>query len=234
MLMHTTATQRTRARPQSFPVRTHAPIQGLFAGCPELPGVRFTYSRDEEIYGEGEPAEFVYKMVSGVIRTHKLLSDGRRQVGAFHFPGDLFGCERGGAHRLTAEAVTDAAVVVYRRRSCEALAARDAAVACRLWALAARDLDRAEEHLLLLGRKTAVERVAAFLLQMAARSPAGGSIELPMTRRDIADYLGLTIETVSRAFSQLQSAGALHRSGARRVQVRDPAALREMAEQELS
>lgn len=228
MLMHTAAAPSTHSSRPGFPAGVRTPHQPLFAGCPDLSGVKSSYLRDEEIYGEGEPAEYVYKVASGVVRTHKLLSDGRRQVGDFHFPGDLFGYERGGVNRLTAEAVTDATVLVFRRLGLEALAAREVGVACRLWALAAQDLGHAGEHLLLLGRKTAVERVAAFLLEMEARTPAGDFIELPMSRQDIGDYLGLTIETVSRTFSQLQSAGVLRLAGARRVMVLNPGMLRRM------
>jgi CRP-like cAMP-binding protein len=228
MLAQTASIPDMRSDGRGFVAQVCAPTAALFAGCPELSGVDFSYQRDEEIYGEGEPAEFVYKVLSGLVRTHKLLSDGRRQIGAFHFPGDLFGYERGEAHHLTAEAVADARVLVFRRRSLESLAAREVDVACRLWALAARDLGDAKEHLLLLGRKTAVERVAAFLLEMEARTPADGLIELPMSRRDIADYLGLTVETVSRAFTQLQSAGALQLTNARRVRVRNPGMLRRL------
>ena len=99
----------------------------LLAGCPALPAVRFNYGQDEEIYGEAEQAEFVYRVISGAVRTYKLLSDGRRQIGAFHFAGDLFGFEAGDTHRFTAEAVTDAVVLVFKRRAIEGLASHDLA-----------------------------------------------------------------------------------------------------------
>ena len=227
MLSQATVAPRVRL-PNGCPAQLRAPTADPFAGCAGLPGVDFSYHHDEEIYGEGEPAEFVYKVIIGAVRTYKLLSDGRRQIGAFHFAGELFGFGSGEEHRLTAEAVSDTTVRVYRRRSVEAQAARDADLACRLWTLAAQELVRAEQLLLLLGRKTAIERVATFLLEMETRTAAGGSIELPMPRRDIADYLGLTIETVSRTLTQLQAGGALQISGARRVVLRNRAMLRRM------
>lgn len=189
----------------------------LFAGCPDLIGSPFEYSREEEIYGEGEEAAFVHKIVSGAVRSCKILGDGRRQINAFHLPGDLFGFDSGEEHRLTAEAVVDTKVLIYPRRHLERIATTDVGVACQLWERAAKGLHRAEEHMLLLGRRTALERVAAFLLDLDARLGRTGSVELPMSRRDIADYLGLTLETVSRSMSQLQSEDALVLSGARRV-----------------
>jgi CRP/FNR family transcriptional regulator/CRP/FNR family nitrogen fixation transcriptional regulator len=189
----------------------------LFAGCPELIGSPFAYAREEEIYGEGEETEYVYKIVSGAVRTCKILGDGRRQIHGFHMPGDLFGFEPGQAHRLTAEAIVDTKVLMFKRRQLERIATHDVQVACQLWTMTAKNLQHAEEHMLLLGRRTALERVAAFVLEMDARLGGTGSIELPMSRRDIADYLGLTLETVSRSMSQLQSDQALALSGARRV-----------------
>jgi len=170
----------------------------LFITCPKLIGGTFRYARDEEIYGEAGEAKFVYKVVSGAVRSHKLLSDGRRQIGAFHLPGDVFGLESGSAHRLTAEAVVDTQTLIFDRSAVEYFALRDIEAARELWRLAARDLDHAVDHMLLLGRKTALERVADFLLEMDARMRPSGAIGLPMLRRDIADYLGLTLETVSR------------------------------------
>ena len=192
----------------------------LFAGCPELIGTPFSYAREEEVYGEGEEAEFVYKVLGGAVRTHKVLSDGRRQITGFHLPGDLFGFEQGETHRHTAEALSDTRVLVFRRRGIERAATRSAEVACQLWGMAASGLRYAQDHMLLLGRRSAVERVATFLMEVDGRLGGTGTFDLPMTRRDIADYLGLTIETVSRTLTELEEDGALQRIGARQVSLR--------------
>ncbi|CAO4141251.1 Nitrogen fixation transcriptional regulator fixK2, Crp/Fnr family [Methylorubrum thiocyanatum] len=192
----------------------------LFAGCPELIGTPFSYGREEEVYGESEDAEFVYKVLEGAVRTYKVLSDGRRQITGFHLPGDLFGFEQGETHRHTAEALTDTKVLIFKRRGIERAATRSAEVACQLWGMAASSLRYAQDHMLLLGRRSAVERVATFLMDVGQRLGGTGTFALPMTRRDIADYLGLTIETVSRTLSQLEEDGALQRTGGRQVSLR--------------
>jgi CRP/FNR family transcriptional regulator, nitrogen fixation regulation protein len=170
----------------------------------------FTYKKGTEIYGEKEPAEYVYQVKRGAVRSYKLLSDGRRQIGAFHLVGDIFGLENGGTHRFTTEAVVETIVRLIRRQSLEAVAETDAVVSRNLLSMTNSNLQHAENHMLLLGRKTALERVAAFLLEMDKRLTAADIMSLPMSRRDIADYLGLTLETVSRAVSQLHRAGVLN------------------------
>ncbi|MER2268273.1 helix-turn-helix domain-containing protein [Methylobacterium oxalidis] len=211
-----------------------APVPGsqgsvLFAGCPELIGTPFFYAREEEVYGEGEDAEFVYKVVEGAVRTHKVLSDGRRQITGFHLPGDLFGFEQGETHRHTAEALSTTKVLIFKRRQIERAATRSADVACQLWGMATKNLRHAQDLMLLLGRRSAQERVASFLMEVNERLGSTGTFALPMTRRDIADYLGLTIETVSRTLSQLEDDGALLRTGGRQVTLRS-ARLRRMVE----
>ena len=191
----------------------------LFSDCPDVVGVSSMYQQDEEIYGEGEPAELVYKVIRGVVRTHKLLDDGRRQIAAFYFPGDIFGLEAGDNHSATAEGVVTVQIAVFSRRQILAAATRSIEVACSLWARTAQNLHHAESHMLLLGRKTALERVEAFLVEMNQRSQRAGHLNLPMSRRDIADYLGLTLETVSRVLSQMQSQGGLQLSSARRIEL---------------
>jgi len=169
----------------------------------------FKYNRGAEIFGEAEPAEYVYQVVEGAVRSYKLLSDGRRQIGAFHLVGDIFGLENGSAHRFTAEAIVDTTVRLAKRVSLEHVAEEDATVARDLLDMTTNNLQHAENHMLLLGRKTSLERVAAFLLEMDSRLNAAGVMALPMSRRDIADYLGLTLETVSRALSCLHEKGIL-------------------------
>jgi CRP/FNR family nitrogen fixation transcriptional regulator len=169
----------------------------------------FTYKSRTEIFGEKEPAEYVYQVKTGAVRSYKLLSDGRRQIGAFHLVGDIFGLENGGVHRFTAEAVVETTVRLIRRESLEKVADSDAIVARNLLSMTSSNLEHAENHMLLLGRKTALERVAAFLVEMDKRLTAPGVMALPMSRQDIGDYLGLTIETVSRALSHLNGAGVL-------------------------
>ena len=209
---------------------TH-PVSDPFSsvtGYAGLIATEFSYRKDEEIYGEDEPAEYVYQVISGAVRSYKLLSDGRRQIGAFHLPGDVFGLESGAVHRLAAEAIIDTTVRLVKRRSLEQAAATDVQVARKLWAMTAGDLRHAEDHMLLLGRKTAMERVATFLLEMDRRLAVAGLMALPMCRRDIGDYLGLTLETVSRALSQLHTQGVLGFSGARQRVLRNRQRLRNL------
>jgi len=170
----------------------------------------FRYRRETEIYGEAEPADFVYQIKSGAVRTFKLLPDGRRQIGAFHLPGDIFGIENGEVYRSAAEAILDTRVRIARR---ERLFAEPHEMGVLPWnevlKLLARNLEHAESHLLLLGRQTALERVAAFLTEMDQRLQTPKIMILAMGRRDIADYLGLTHETVSRSFAILIREGVL-------------------------
>ncbi|MBS0529669.1 MAG: helix-turn-helix domain-containing protein [Proteobacteria bacterium] len=188
----------------------------------------FSYRKDEEIYGEDEPAEYVYQVIRGAVRTYKLLSDGRRQIGAFLLAGDVFGLESGIRHRLAAEAIIDTTVRLVKRSSLEHAAGVDVHVARKLWRMTAGELRHAEDHMLLLGRKNAMERVANFLLEMDRRLDGAGMMALPMCRRDIGDYLGLTLETVSRALSQLHGEGVLGFSGARQIVLRNRQRLRNM------
>ncbi len=169
----------------------------------------FKYNRGAEIFGEAEPAEYVYQVVEGAVRSYKLLSDGRRQINAFHLVGDIFGLENSGTHRFTAEAIVETTVRLVKRVSLAHVAEQDVTVTRDLLNVTARNLKHAEDHMLLLGRKTSLERVAAFLLEMDSRLTAAGVMALPMCRRDIADYLGLTLETVSRALSVLHDKGVL-------------------------
>jgi CRP/FNR family transcriptional regulator, nitrogen fixation regulation protein len=206
----------TRANP---PAASH-PIDSNI----DVMGAPMSFARNAEIYGEGEPADYLYKVISGTVRTYKVLSDGRRQIGAFYMPGDVFGLETADEHTFSAEAITDSKVLVIKRSALVALAGRDNEVARQLWALTGRELSRVQDHILLL-IKTAQERVAGFLLEMADRGSNGNALELPMSRQDIADYLGLTIETVSRTLTMLENAATIELPSSRRIVLRNRSAL---------
>jgi CRP/FNR family nitrogen fixation transcriptional regulator len=179
----------------------------------------FNYRKGTEIYGEKEPADYVYQVTAGAVRSYKLLSDGRRQIGAFHLVGDVFGLENGSFHRFTAEAIVDTSVRLIKRSSLERVAEVDVGITHDLLYMTTDNLQHAEDHMLLLGRKTSLERVVAFLLEMDRRLTAAGVLALPMSRRDIADYLGLTLETVSRALSKLHEHGILGFLGTNQRQI---------------
>jgi CRP/FNR family transcriptional regulator, nitrogen fixation regulation protein len=193
-------------------------------------GTRRTFAADEGIFAEGDRTEFFYKVVSGTVRTYKLLSDGRRQIDAFHLAGDIFGLECGAAHRYSAETIREAVVVVYKRSALKSLPETDTAFADQMLAAMSRQLESAQNHMLVLGCKNAQEKLATFLLGMASRLPNEGSVELPMMRSDIADHLGLTIETVSRTMSELARDGVIALPRDRRtIELRDLATLRRLS-----
>ncbi|HMK69948.1 MAG TPA: helix-turn-helix domain-containing protein [Xanthobacteraceae bacterium] len=189
-----------------------------------LMGAVMSYPRNAEIFGENEPAEYLYKVIAGSVRTYKILSDGRRQIGGFYLPGDIFGFQFAEEHTFSAEAITDVKVLVIKRSTLTALAGSNAAVARELFALTSRELRRMQDRVLLL-IKSAQERVASFLLEMADRAAGGNVVELPMSRQDIADYLGLTIETVSRTLTCLESSAAIEVTSSRRIVLRNQTAL---------
>jgi CRP/FNR family transcriptional regulator, nitrogen fixation regulation protein len=190
----------------------------------EMMGSQMRFGRNAEIYGEGEPAEYLYKVVTGAVRTYKVLADGRRQIGAFYLPGDIFGLEAGDEHAFSAEAVSDSQILVIKRSAVMDLAARNSSVAQQLWTVTGHELQRAQDHVMLL-IKSAQERVAGFLVEMAGRAPGASTIELAMSRQDIADYLGLTIETISRTLTQFEKSAAIALPTSRQIEIRNRAAL---------
>jgi CRP/FNR family transcriptional regulator, nitrogen fixation regulation protein len=194
------------------------------AGHMDIMGAPMSFSRNTEIYGENEPAGYLYKVVSGAVRTYKIFDDGRRQIGGFYFPGDIFGLEHGESHQFSAEAIDNCVVLVVRRSALVALAERDGDIARQLWSHTAAELQRVRAHMLLL-IKSAEQRVACFLMEMAGRRSSHEVVELPMSRQDIADYLGLTIETVSRTLTHLEAKAAITLPTSRRVVLRNRTAL---------
>jgi CRP/FNR family transcriptional regulator, nitrogen fixation regulation protein len=187
-------------------------------------GTLMSFPSNTEIYGEGEPIDYLYKVLSGTVRTCKVRIDGRRQIGGFYLPGDMFGVEVGAKHSFSAEAVTDCQVLLINRARVMARAAGEPAVARKLWGLIGHELGRVQDHILLL-IKSAEERVASFLLEMAG--PASETINLPMTRQDIGEYLGLTIETVSRTLAHLEATAAIE-VHSRQILLRNRSALRRL------
>jgi CRP/FNR family nitrogen fixation transcriptional regulator len=186
-----------------------------------LSGMPMTYPRGAEIYGEGETFGHIYQVVSGVVRIAKLLPDGRRQISGFYLSGDIFGFEAGEIRHFSAEAVVQTKVVAFRWQSLIATGVCSIGFFQQLLNVAMKDLRHTQAQLLVVGRKSALERVAAFLLEMSERSASPDLVELPMPRHDIADYLGLTLETVSRMFAELKELGAIALDGARRVRLLD-------------
>lgn len=193
----------------------------------ERHGVRLTYARDEEIYAQDDAVELLYRVIKGAVRTSRLTADGRRQVGDFYYVGDLFGLEPGPDHRFAAEALEDCEILVVRRSTVRA-AAGDAELDRAILEAQQLEMERLQDHVVMLGRKSARERVASFLMSIAQRQPED-HVDLAMGRQDIADYLGLTIETVSRMLTQLQGDAIVEFPSARRFQIRKWTALEALA-----
>jgi CRP/FNR family nitrogen fixation transcriptional regulator len=190
--------------------------------------VPLNFARNSEVFAEGETAGYVYKIVSGVVRESKLLSDGRRQISAFHLPGDMFGFEVEHVHHVSAEAIGPVKVLAYKWPSLLS-ATSSSGFVHELLNRTMIGLRQTQDHLLLLGRKNALERLAAFLIEMARRTGSDRSLQLAMPRHDIADYLGLTLETVSRMFAELKDAGIIRLESARQVSILDMRKLEAMA-----
>jgi CRP/FNR family transcriptional regulator, nitrogen fixation regulation protein len=186
------------------------------------------FNRGSELYSQLEPANYLYQLISGVAQAYRLTADGHRQIVAFYLPGDLFGFEVGKNHTLSVEAITYARVRLIRSSTIMAAALTDEEVAHQLWISLAHEVRRNQEHISRLS-KTARERVADFLWEMSKRFPNDGTVELPMSRLDMADYLGITIETVSRMLTRLMEMSVIKISRARKITIQDPGLLKRLA-----
>ncbi|WP_342237678.1 helix-turn-helix domain-containing protein [Inquilinus sp. OTU3971] len=217
---------------------THAEIEARPIGlairdiptCLSDLGTMVSLTRGTAAYHEGDPASHWYQVVSGTGCTSKLLSDGRRQIGHFLHAEDFFGFEAAEAYGFGAEALTDMVVIRYPKRCTEALAQIDGAVGRCFHDIACRSLTIAYDRLLTLGRKTANERVATFLLEQADAAPGGRTFSLEMSRADIADYLGLTLGTISRTLGDFKQAGLIDMAGPHHLVLLDRALLGKLAE----
>ena len=186
------------------------------------------------IFAEGDPATSVFNVTSGTVKLYKLLPDGRRQITGFLFGGDFMGLSVNDRFAYSAETVNAATFCRFPRRKLDALMDEFPKLQRRLFSLASTELAAAQDQMLLLGRKTAREKIASFIVMLSQRASRRGQkdnpVALPMGRADIADYLGLTTETVSRTFTQLRSLGVIALQENNRVDMADRTALYEIAE----
>ena len=189
------------------------------------------FRRDTEVFGQGGSADYLYEVRTGAVRSYTLLEDGRRQIGSFFFPGDVFGIEAGLNHQFSTDAIIDSDIVLVKWSAAHAIAAHDLQFVYKLQIITAEQLRHAQEHSVLLGCMNARERMATFLLDMGRRyGLAGDLIELIMSRQDIADYLGLTIETVSRRLSEMAESETIELTSTRWVRLRNLRTLMELTQ----
>lgn len=213
---------------QTIPISAPGNAQPAHA-CAPLHGFIRLMTDHETLYDEGDDAEFVYEVVSGAIKEYATLRDGRRQIMRFHVGGDLFGFADNGVEAHSAESIGRTKVRCYPYTLYVRTASGDPSSALHLIETLTHRQIEAEERLMMLGCMSALQRVARFLEDLAARQP-GEEIALIMSRRDISEHLGLTPETVCRCIAELKKAGAIEMPTARRLRVTAPGMLRAFAE----
>jgi CRP/FNR family transcriptional regulator len=183
----------------------------------------------ESLFAQGDPAFSVFTVTEGMLKSYVILPDGRRQVTGFHLPGDFIGTSVDETHRFAAEAVGECRLCAFPVRRFDDFVEEHQPMERELYIAAARELAEAQRQMVLLGRKTAIERIASFFLALSERGRAGDVIDLPMSRSDIADYLGLTKETVSRVLSDLKGSRIIRLQAIDRVEILDRPRLKSIA-----
>lgn len=192
------------------------------------------YESGHTVFAEGDAADTLYNVTVGTVKLYKLLPDGRRQITGFLLPGDFLGLSVNENYAYTAETVTPATLCRFPRRRMEALLDEFPKMQRRLFSMASNELAAAQDQMLLLGRKSAKEKICSFLLMLSQRAQRRGHkenpVHVPMSRADIADYLGLTTETVSRTFTQLKTSRVISLLEGNKVQIHDMDDLFDLAE----
>src|SRR5271163_1230512 len=216
MYVHTAvSTSRSPAVPLSLRVEPSPTLKDLFKGQPTE-----TLPPGAALFWEGDKAGQIFDVLEGVLRVYRIMSDGRRAIVGFIHPGDILGVSFQDRYLFTAEAVTEVKVRRFARGRFFAMINESPALRAQLFATLCDEMSAAQDQMLLLGCKTAEERVVSFLLAIHRKSVPGDEIELPMSRQDMADYLGLTIETVSRMMTSLTRRGLIVAGGRHTVTLR--------------
>jgi CRP/FNR family transcriptional regulator len=185
----------------------------------------------QTLFHEGDPATRVFTLTRGALKLYKLLADGRRQVTGFLHPGDFLGISIDDEHAFSAEALEESQLCWFPRARFDDFVDEQPTMERELYRMAAHELAAAQQQFVLLGRKTAIERVASFLLLRFERSaPTASAVRLPMSRSDIADYLGLTKETVSRAISTLKRERIIRLESLDVIEILDRGRLEQLSE----
>lgn len=198
------------------------PPKGLLAKSFSRPRPVTLHTPEAEIYAQGEKSGTLYRIEFGAVRIYRLMSDGRRQVVAFHIAGETFGFEGGRVHSFFAECIVSTGLTTVDVDG-------DGRYSTDLMELALKEMVRAQEHLLVVGKQCALEKLAVFLIDLAERQGECDRIDIPMTRTDIGDYLGMTIETVSRNLSKLKAEGVVRLKSSRSIEVVKPERLQRLA-----
>ncbi|HEX2803799.1 MAG TPA: helix-turn-helix domain-containing protein [Sphingomicrobium sp.] len=192
-------------------------------------GCCMALSSGQSLFSQGDSAASVFTVTEGILKSYRILPDGRRQVTGFHMAGDFVGNVVGDVHEVTAEAVKDCRVCAFPVRRFENFVEDHPPMERELYIAAARQLAQAHEQMVLLGRMTAIERIASFFLALSDRSQGADMVDLPMSRSDIADYLGLTKETISRVLSELKGSRMIRLQAIDRIQILDRPRLKQIA-----
>lgn len=217
---------QTPARP-ALSIWTNRPsARAQASGLPSTAGIEITVKRGEMIFDEGDEALYLYKLVSGSVRLAHVMEEGYRQICDFILPGNLLGFAGNDEHEFSAQAIEDCVLVRYRRSALASLIGQDPAFARDVQEMTANGLFGAYEHMLRLRQRSAKDRICWFLSAMSRRSRTPDVLHLPMSRCDIADYLGMAHETVSRVFTQLKKAGVITEATINHIKILKPAALR--------
>ncbi len=215
---------RSQAAPFAAAAEPAPTLRDLFKGQSAE-----TLAAGEALFWEGDPAGQIFDVISGVLRVYRIMPDGRRAIMGFIHPGDVLGVSFQNRYLFTAEAVTEVKIRRFARSRFFGLINETPALRPQLFAILCDEMSAAQDQMLLLGRKNAEERVVSFLLSVHRKVGIGADIELPMSRLDMADYLGLTMETVSRMMTSLARRGLIALGARHTVTLRKLAALREIA-----
>jgi CRP/FNR family transcriptional regulator, anaerobic regulatory protein len=218
---------RNPAIPLAAAVEPASTLRDLFKGQ-----LTETFAAGEALFWEGDETGQIFDVLEGVVRIYRIMADGRRAIMGFIHPGEMLGVSFQSRYLFTAEAVTKVKVRRFARGRFFAMINESPALRPQLFAILCDEMSAAQDQMLLLGRKTAEERVVSFLLAIHRKTARGNEIELPMSRQDVADYLGLTIETVSRMMTSLIRRGLIAPRARHSVTLRKLSALREIAGQD--
>jgi len=198
----------------------------------ESAGVVVRFTRNDTIYSKGDEARYSYKVIEGAVRLSRIFADGRRQIVNFFLPDENFGIELSEEYSATAEAVGEVVALRCPRLCIAQMTDGDPDISHKRLAMFSKSLAAAERHVAMLGHQSAKERVASFFmaLEMQRRNDDQHTLDLPLSRQDIADYLGLTIETTCRALSELKRLNIIATPSRRRIVIRNIEGLRAISE----